>query len=657
MSRQEQLLISLGKGSGEAEIISSAVLAVLTFFYAYTISSFLALEVFVLKDRVVYDNPFEQHLIGNYADNLIISLGALIWLYISFRRPKIRNIICIIYAGLLLAAIAADPLFIEVIGLIVFPIVAVLASYHALVLTHRRKELVIVNSSLYLNYFSSIVVIISMISILVTLGGLISPQLGNSLGRNYSYEIFVMISPASAVLMALLAFSLPLKIILGEILALFPRLRVFSPYVSEVQRDSVSSSDLNVRVAEKSNSRVRSRTLLVLMLILALSVGLALIPYQSAFNEDDRLVGVDTAQYTIWLENLLESSNKDLDEFLADLFIVQGTNGDRPLSLLFMFLAVKILSPEDISQTLDQSSLVLAPLLVLSVYFLTFRLTSNSLTSIVAAFLTAISSQVLVGIFAGFYANWIALILGYFCLGYLFKFLMDPTRSTLVIFSGLLIGTLFAHVYTWTIISLCASVFLVLLLVLRRREYSRKAIGLILIVITTSAVIDILKSLGTDSTSGILRDFELSGEGMGQDEFAQRWATLTFTLNSGLAGILGNSIIILLGLYWVLKSNIREPTTLFLLIFLSVAIVPLFLGDWIIQSRTLYMIPFQIFAAMGLGYMLDYNHRSRGYLHKITRPRITGVFGVVAICGLLAAAAVTVLSNLYLVLPHPPAGF
>jgi hypothetical protein len=269
-----------------------------------------------------------------------------------------------------------------------------------------------------------------------------------------------------------------------------------------------------------------------------------------------------------------------------------------------------------------------------------------------AAFLTTISFQVLAGLFAGFYANWIALIIGYFCLGYLFKFLKAPRRTTLALFSVLLIATLFAHVYTWTVISFCAGSFVILLIFLRRTDYSRKAAVLALVIIAASAVIDISKSLATASASGILRNLEFTDALMGPSEFTQRWEILQFVVNSSLAGVFGNSVMILLGLYWVWKSNIGQTSTLFLLVFLSIGIIPLFFGDWIIQSRTLYMIPFQIPASLGLTYMLVKRNKEKANAPACDQSySIPGAISTVAICTILIAVAVTILSNLYLVLP------
>lgn len=662
MSGLEQLAVGLGKGSTRVEIITSAIFAVVTFFYAYTVSSFLELEVYVIKDRVVYDNPIEQYVIGNYADHIMISVGLLIWLGISLRRTKIRGIACISYGGLLIAAIVLEPLLIEIISLIIFPLVVILIIYEKLMPVNRKKELVIVNRSLFLAYFSLIFIVVSMLSIIVSLQPLISSNSSNDTIRNYSYEIFVILSPASAVLMILLVFSYPLKLGIGEILILFPKLRSFFPRFANSKdlkpkcdygekpppKYGHSSYNRNVSLIRKNKSR-RRNTILCLLPLLVLSSGIALIPYQPALNEDNRLVGVDTNQYTLLISNLTESSDQGLEKIQRQLFSVVG--GDRPLSLFLMFLAVKITNSEDISHTIDRSPVLLAPMLVLSVYFLTRQLVSNYATPYLAAFLTAISSQVLIGIFAGFYANWVALIIGYFCLGYLFKFLKDPRKPILAMFSILLIATLFAHVYTWSIISLCASIFLILLILYRTTDYSRRAIILILIVITSSAVFDISKSLATSSTPGIFLDLELSDVHMGADEYARRWETLAFAVNSGLGGILGNSVVLLLGLYWVLRSNYRNPSTLFLLIFMAMAIIPLFFGDWIIQSRTLYVIPFQLPASLGLTYILFNKNMDSGNAHKNSTLTVTGALCGVAFCALLTAAAVTVLSNFYLVLP------
>ena len=81
----------------------------------------------------------------------------------------------------------------------------------------------------------------------------------------------------------------------------------------------------------------------------------------------------------------------------------------------------------------EYSPLVLTPLLILVTFFLAREITSNDRISIISCFLTAISFQTLIGIYSGFYANWIALILGYFGFILLIRCLRSPTKFELIV--------------------------------------------------------------------------------------------------------------------------------------------------------------------------------------------------------------------------------
>jgi hypothetical protein len=659
LSKLEEFLTGIGKGSERKEIASSSILALVTFFYAYTISSVLRLNVIVIRERIVYDNPFDQYIFGSHADSIIISVGIFIWLFIVLRRAKQRYIGCAIYGVLLIAVASAGSPIIHVFSILAFPVVMGMAICSSKTdLLGRKGKVFITNWILYLDYIFLVFLAASVLSIIIFLESFVLSDVREDSLRNYAYEVFVMLTPASVFLMALLVFSFPLKLMARELLVIFPSIknwysRLDKAGISKAQGNDNAdrrSIDKNETSVIKNFSRERKRILLLLP-ILALSVTLALIPQHPAMNKDNRLVGVDTGLYVKWINNLEDNYSKGTSEFFRQLFSVQGIDGDRPLSLFIMFTATKVLKAEDIAQTIDFAPILLSPLLVLSVFYLTRQLTSSSTASLLAAFLTTISFHLLIGIFAGFYANWIALIIGYFSLGFLFKFLKDTRKSSLVVFSALLVLTLFAHIYTWTILSLCAGIFLLLLIVLRRTEFSKRAIIFGLIVIGATVVIDISKSLVTRSSSGIIEDMELSDVTMGPGEFARHLDILAFTINSSLGGIFANSVILLLGLYWVLKSDYRKPLTLFMLVFLSIAILPLFFGNWIVQSRILYIIPFQIPASLSLTYILVQANGDKKESGGLTTSFSRALF-VAAICAVLSAAAVYVLSNLYLVLPR-----
>ena len=285
--------------------------------------------------------------------------------------------------------------------------------------------------------------------------------------------------------------------------------------------------------------------------------------------------------------------------------------------------------------------------IVLALYFLTLELTRNEKIALIAAFLGAISFHTLAGIYAGFYANWLALIVGYISIVFLFRYLRAGRPSDLVVFSILLIGVLFFHVYTWTILAAVAGIFLLTMLVIQNRRKkntnnnnyfpNRRIIWLLLFAILPSIVVDISKVLLTGSSGGLEQDIELAQRGLGIEQFNLRWEILNTTMYHSLGGVFSNFIILLLGLFWVLKSNMREPYAVFLIIFLSAGIVPLFFGSWTIQARVFYDMPFEIPAAISLYYISK---------------RSGSIIVTLAACTWLVAISLFTVMNYYLI-PAP----
>jgi hypothetical protein len=277
-----------------------------------------------------------------------------------------------------------------------------------------------------------------------------------------------------------------------------------------------------------------------------------------------------------------------------------------------MFLVYQV-AGGDLSEVIEHLPIILGPGIVLALYFLTLELTRNEKIALIAAFFGAVSFHNLAGIYAGFYANWFALIIGYISIVFLFRYLRSGGPSDIVIFSILLIGVLFFHVYTWAILAALAGVFLLTILVIQNKRKkntnnnnyfpNRRIIWLLLFAILPSIVVDIAKVLLTGSSGGLEQDIELAQRGLGIEQFNLRWEILNTTVYHSLGGVFSNFIILLLGLFWVLKSNIREPYTVFLIIFLSAGIVPLFFGSWAIQARVFYDTPFEIPAAISLYYI------------------------------------------------------
>lgn len=221
--------------------------------------------------------------------------------------------------------------------------------------------------------------------------------------------------------------------------------------------------------------------------------------------------------------------------------------------------------------------------------------------------MTAFSFQVLAGIYSGFYANWLAIILGYSTQALMIRSLKRPSVPTMVALGVAVSGILLAHVYTWTIIMSVNFVFLFVLLILN--YYPKKRILVIYLILSTSIAVDVLKSSWIGSPSGLEADLSLGNRSLGLAQFSDRINTLSETVLNYYGGVYANIAILGLAVYWLVRCRTKELSTIFLLIFLSSALVPLFIGDWILQSRVLYDIPFQIPAAIALFYISKGSHK------------------------------------------------
>ncbi|MGH9927040.1 MAG: hypothetical protein ACRD5B_16855, partial [Nitrososphaeraceae archaeon] len=275
---------------------------------------------------------------------------------------------------------------------------------------------------------------------------------------------------------------------------------------------------------------------------MVLSVVIALIPH---LNQQQYAVGEDTTVYSDWMQDLKQS--KDLGNLLR-LTFVDIQFGDRPLSLMILFALLNMLNSNVLFVFEMLLPALLSPLLVLSIYFLTKEITRNTLAALFSAFITAVSFQTMIGVYAGFYANWIALVFGYFSLLFVLRFLNTHSNKYLIAFSITLIALLFSHVYTWTIFT---TFMIILLIVLKwKRLYKFEQIKLLFIIIAVVVAIDLSKSSLIGSASAIQRDLAVAESfDFFVLQLSERWSVLVRTVEVFLGGIFGNILILSLALY------------------------------------------------------------------------------------------------------------
>jgi hypothetical protein len=593
----------LGYGMPTSSILSSVSFVVCLFFYLYVIGSFFRVTVYPLIDRVTVYTIFQEHVLNEYLDNIVTIVAATLWFLFSINNRAIRYTLSIAYGGIgtILALISPDNIIFDIITLLSIPlIVGVSLYYHK-----RQKNTLNFNANLTLRYISLTIIAITAIGIIVQVSAVfLFPYLDSSSSssiRSPENDLFLLLSSFSTIYIFLLVLCLPVKVIFKELLRV-------------LKLDARKYNNINQTLSDNyQQNKVKTQTKIgLLLLAIVLSIVLVLIPQHPLINKDNQDIGVDTHYYVRWIGELAKS--KSVSEFVYQAFVVHGTDGDRPLSLIFLFLVHQVVGGSSLAEVIEHFPLILGPGIVLAFYFLTVELTRNEKIALIAAFLAAISYHTLVGIYAGFYANWLALIVGYISIAFLFRYLRTGRVSDIILFSGLLIGVLLLHVYTWTVLTAVAGIFLVVMLLIiqnnknknnNSNDFTKKRRMIIWLLLATlvSIGIDIAKVSLTGSSGGLERDIEVAQTRLGTEQFNYWFLILHSTMHHGFGGVFSNFIILLLGLFWVLKSNMRDPSTIFLMIFLSAGLVPLFFGSSWLQVRVLYDIPFEIPAAIALYYI------------------------------------------------------
>lgn len=571
------MLRFLGVGKNRSLILSSILLVIISFFYFFVVGSAVDTKIYSFHYRVTYEKNFLTHILTQKLDTFIALSAAVAWFYFSIKSTYVKVPIMICFSTfLLLVLVNYSILSVVVVGLTLPVIISLIAIDR---FTH--KKILACDLRLTIDYISVITIILTTLGIvgliLFVVNGGTAPA-----AEKYPYALYQeLLSVLTPIVMAALVFCIPLKIILSRF---FNKMKL------------VRNTFLLNIVGERLTTR---RTIIYLSLCILLSITVALIPHIAIINPNHERLGVDTPRYVLWLDLM---KNQTASPLFKEIY-----SGDRPLTLIILFL-ISEATNLDSFQVAEYSPLLLSPLLVLVTFLLTRRITSNDKISVLAASLSAVSFQTLTGIYSGFYANWIALILGYLAFALLVRQLKAPSKFTLILLAVTMSAVLLAHVYTWTIVIVVASIFLFVLLILK--QYPRKSILVLYLILSTSLAVDVLKSAWTGSSVGLEADLSVGIiHGFGISQFNERLTTLADTVQTYYGGAYANIAILGLVLYWLVRCKARELVNIFLLIFLSIALVPLFLGDYVLQSRVLYNIPFQIPAAISLNAIWRENHK------------------------------------------------
>lgn len=570
----------MGFEKKRSAIISSACIVIIISFYFFVLGSGIGFKIYIFQNRVSYEDTFITNITTQDKDIIVLLLATSVWLYLTvIDKYKKAALICFF-------SIFSILFFVNFSTLPVIGAVLTLPVVTSLIFINKFRGNTILNydSRLSVYYISLAAILLASLSI-ISLVIFVATGLNIVPSEKYAYAIYQLLpSNLTYFIIALLALCIPIKVILT---ALYDRMKITRILVP-----------IEINQIKLPNKEVY----LYLSLSVVFGIGVAFIPHLHTINPNNEKLGVDSSLYSGWLTLMNNQTQNSIVIAFKEV-----SSGDRPLSMMLLYIIVQA-TKQDPFQVVEYTPVLWTPLLVLVSFFLTRELTSNDRISIIASFLSAISFQTLIGIYAGFYANWFALILGYLAFIVLIKYLKQPSITKIIMVGLLMTSTLLAHVHTWSMIILIAFIFLFVLHKLN--YYCQKRFFALYVVLASVIAIDIAKAFFVDTTTGLEADISVGSiHGFGMSQFVERLGTLAETVQTYYGGIYANIAILGLVAYWLVRCKIHDLSSIFTMIFLSSALIPLFAGDWVLQSRVLYNIPFQIPASIAIYFLWKGNHK------------------------------------------------
>jgi hypothetical protein len=330
--------------------------------------------------------------------------------------------------------------------------------------------------------------------------------------------------------------------------------------------------------------------------VLLLSTALPLIPYLPSINPEFKPASVDIRYYSRWLDNMLT-----VDRWVAVEYAFYGMrNGNRPLYLMLLYCLVSLGIPKQVM--LNFEALLISPFFALAVYYTAKRLSGSGIYAFSASLAGSLGFSMTVGMMAGFFAAWTALIPFYICVA-LTPRLTDGSLKSLTIVLVSSIGMLYIHPWTWSLLMAILTLHLASSTLQSFRKGNFKLDKHLLAVLIGNAIADIVKTLVYPSYGGLASSTAVLGNGwaFGLEPLLDLPRNLHRLTVSYVDGLFFNPLHMALALIGVLSLS-KKGDSLSRLFVIWLAVVSLIFpfSSIGLQSHLLFATPFPILIAEGL---------------------------------------------------------
>jgi len=308
-------------------------------------------------------------------------------------------------------------------------------------------------------------------------------------------------------------------------------------------------------------------------------------------------IGVDIRFYKEWLQNMRSG---DIANALSYAFF---NLSDRSLSLFILYISSMILnSPETVAQF---SLFIIFPLIALSTYFFMRSAEFPEGISILASFFSSTSLLITIGVHAAFISNLMAWISILIASAMLLNSMRTNSRLACLISALTLTTALFMHVYTWSLMMLILLSYGLALFIGHIRgshkAFNLKCIALILITnFSAEAFREFILSLGGFALKTAV---SVAQSGLSLTAF---WATFNTLSQTYYCSFLTNPLMLFLtaiGALTVVFDVWHRDFCLFMKFWIMAPSILFIFGNWVVQTRILYVLPLQVLAALGFIYI------------------------------------------------------
>src|SRR5918996_667613 len=230
----------LGYGMPISSILSSVSFVVCLFFYLYVIGSFFKVIIYPLIDRVTVNTLFQEYVVNEYVDSIVVIVAAALWFLFSIHNRAIRYSLSIAYGGTgtILALISPDNIIFDIITLLSIPLIIGVSLYyyyyypryhrhynhqHQQNQEQQKKNILLnLNGKLTLRYISLAVIAVSTIGIVVQVSAvfLIPNPDSSSAIHSPENDLFLLLSSFSTIYIFLLVFCLGVRVFFKGVLAI-----------------------------------------------------------------------------------------------------------------------------------------------------------------------------------------------------------------------------------------------------------------------------------------------------------------------------------------------------------------------------------------------------------------------------------------------------